>query len=112
MTELESRIHELVDDRLFKVFADAAAHFNTSDLVLVLNQSDDANPLNAYSREKLIASPNIPEFLRNKLQRPARDTAVRLGSGDAAFWLVVFFDDGESACVSLNAKLIGPGGNA
>ena len=112
MTEFESRVHTLVDDRLFKAFADAAAHFNTTDLVLVLDQSEDVNPLHAYSREKLIATPDIPEFLRIKLHKPARDTAVHLSAGDAAFWLVVFFTDGESACVALNAKLIGPGGNA
>lgn len=112
IARLESRVHALVDDRLFKAFWDAAAHFKTTDLVLFFDESQEVDPVTAYVRVKLIAAADAPEYLKMKLNRPARDTAVHLSASESAFWLVVNFSDGEMASVAINAKLVGPGGNA
>lgn len=109
---LEARIHSLVDERLFKAYWNAVAHFNTTDLVLCFNESVEVDPVAVYVREKLIEAPDVSESLREKIMRPARDAAGRLSSTDAAFWFVPIFADGERACVALRAKYIVASGNA
>lgn len=112
MAELETRVHALVDERLFKAFWDAATHFKTTDLVLYFDESEEVDPVTAYVRDKLITAADVPEFLSKKLHKPARATAVHLTDSETAFWFVVMFNDGETVCVAINAKLMGPGGNA
>jgi hypothetical protein len=112
IAKLESRVNALVDDRLFKAFWDAVAHFKTNDLVLFFDESKEVDPVTAHVRDKLITAADAPESLRKKLNKPARDAAIRLTASETAFWLVVMFTDGEMASVAINAKLVGPGGNA
>lgn len=109
---LEARIHELVDERLFKAYWDAVAHFNTTDLVLCLDERVQVDPVAVYVREKLVAATDISESLRNKIVRPAREVVGQLASADAAFWFVPIFADGEMAYAAIRAKYIGQGGNA
>jgi len=109
---LEARLHSLVDERLFKAYWDAVAHFNTTDLVLCLDESAEVDPVAVYVRERLLNAPDIPEALRSKIAKPARDVAGRLSSTDAAFWFVPIFADGEMAYAAIRAKYIGPSGNA
>lgn len=109
---LESRVRRLVDDRLFRAFWDGAAHFGTRDLVLFFDESVEVDPVDILPRERVAGDPKIPRRIQEKLSKPAVDTATKLTASDTAFWLVVFFSDGESAIVAINAKPIAPGGHA
>lgn len=109
---LRARLDSLVDDRLFQAYWDAVAHFKTSDLVVFFDEGVEVDPVSIYVREKLLAADDIPEPLREKIKKPARDVAGHLASAEVAFWFVAFFTDGETAYSALRAKLIGPTGNA
>ncbi len=109
---LESRVRRLVDDRLFRAFWDGAAHFGTRDLVLFFDESVEVDPVDILPRERVAGDPKIPRRIQEKLSKSAVDTATKLTASDTAFWLVVFFSDGESAIVAINAKPIAPGGHA
>ena len=101
-----------MDDRLFQAFWDAVAHFKTNDLVLFFNESEEVDPISAYVRDKVIKATDIPDSIRNKLHKPARDAAIRLTDSETAFWLVAIFADDEMICTAVNAKIMGPRGNA
>lgn len=109
---LEARIRSLVDDRLIQAFRDAASHFGTTDLVLCFDESVEIDPITAHVRETLIKATDIPELLRKKLNKPARDAAFKLMAREVAFWFIPIFRDGEMACLAINSTLIGPAGNA
>lgn len=109
---LQARLDYLVDDRLFQAYWAAVAHFKTNDLVVFFDESVEVDPVSVYVREKLVTADDIPEILREKIKRPARDVAGRLSSAETAFWFVAFFADGESAYGAIRAKFIGPSGNA
>lgn len=109
---LETRLHSLVDERLFKAYWGAVAYFNTTDLVLCLDESVAVDPVAVYVRERLLKAPDIPEVLRSSIAKPARDIAGHLSSTDAAFWFVPIFADDEMAYAAIRAKFIGPSGNA
>lgn len=110
--KLEARVHALIDDRLFKAFWDAVAHFKSTDLVLCFDESKETDPVSIYVREKLIMANDAPDAFRKKLNKPARDAASRLTASETTFWFIPMFTDGEMACVAINAKLIGPCGTA
>jgi glutamate synthase domain-containing protein 2 len=110
--ELESRIHSLVDERLFRVFWDGVAHFKTNDLVLFFDETEEVDPVTIFSREKMLSEDNVPASLRTKLNKPARGADLDLTSSDTAFWLVAIFAQGGMACVAISAKPIAPGGQA
>lgn len=112
MSELEERVHDLIDDRLFKAFWDAATHFKTTDLVVVFDDSLEEDPVSIFMREKLINSSEIPVTLRAKLNKPAREAEFQMSASETAFWFVPMFRDGEMACVAINAKRINAGGTA
>ena len=109
---LADRIHALVDERLFKAYWDAVAHFNTTDLVLCLDERVEVDPVAVYVRVKLVEATDISDALRNKIARPALEIAGQLASADAAFWFVPIFSDGEMGYAAIRAKYIGQGGNA
>jgi hypothetical protein len=110
--ELEARINELIDDRLFQAFWDAYEHFKSSDLVVCFDENSDNDPVSIFKREILINSAEIPESLRLKLSKPAKEAKFRMTASETVFWFIPMFQDGEMACVAVNAKQIGPGGNA
>lgn len=110
--ELEARINELIDDRLFQAFWHAYEHFKTSDLVVCFDDSTDNDPISIFKRESLINSAEIPESLRLKLSKPAKEAKFRMTASETVFWFIPMFQDGEMACVAVNAKQIGLGGNA
>lgn len=112
MSALESRVQELIDDRLFAAYWDAVTHYKTKDLVLIYNAEEQFDPVIAAQREELLESPGIPEALRVPLQKPASETVDVLNGSDAFFWLVAMFSDEEMACVAVNAKPIPPGDSA
>ena|SRR5258707_761746 len=110
-TQLEARIHAIVDERLFGAFRSAAAHFETADLVVWFDESDD-DPVSALPRARVLDDASLSEVMRRKLNKPASTAAKRIGVGDVSFWLVFVGADGSGAFVAVNAKLIAPGGNA
>lgn len=112
MSTIESRIQSVVDDHVFKTFWEAAAHFKTDDLVVFLDEAHATEPLTVSPRINVLASADVPDRFRTKLERPSRDSAVRLRDSDASFWLVVNFSDGQAACAAINAKPLTPGGTA
>jgi hypothetical protein len=108
---LEERIKKLVDKRLFAAYWDAVAHFNSTDLVMFFEESNETNPIAAYVRDSVITSNRYDGSLRVKLAKPAREsTFVKLTTSETAFWFVPIFADGEMACLAINAKQIAPGG--
>ncbi len=109
---LESRVCRLVDDRLFRAFWDGAAHFGTRDLVLFFDESAEVDPVDILPRDRVACDPKIPGRIQERLRKPAVYAATKLTTSDTAFWLVVFFNDGESAIFAINAKPIAPGGHA
>ena len=110
--ELEVRINELIDDRLFQAFWDAYEHFKTSALVVCFDDSTDNDPVSIFKRESFINSAEIPEAVRLKLSKPAKEAKLRMTASETVFWFIPMFQDGEMACVAVNAKPIGLGGNA
>lgn len=112
MPVLEARIKNLVDERLFQAFWSAVAHFKSKDLVLVFNEEERMDPISCFKREAFCVDPELPEWLRTKLSRPARDAAVKLKNSDTSFWFVAMFADGEGGCVAVSAKPLAPGGHA
>ena len=106
----EPRLQALVDERLFSAFWDAVAHFKTTDLVLYFDTTRSVDPVSAHVREKLVSSPEAPEFLRKKLCKPAMDAAVQLRGSATAFWLVASFPDGEMICTAIIAEPMGRSG--
>jgi hypothetical protein len=110
--ELESRVHSLVDERLFRAFWNGVTYFKTNDLVLFFEENEKVDPVSIFAREKLVNADNVPPSPKKKLNRPARDAAVHLTDSDTAFWLVVLLAQGDTVCLAINAKPIAPGGQA
>lgn len=111
-SELSARIHELIDDRLFQAFWNACEHFKTSDLVVYFDDRKDIDPVSIFKRETLIESAELSEALHSKLNKPARDANFNMTTSEAVFWFIPIFQDGEMACVAINAKRVGLGGKA
>ena len=111
-TSLETRVRALINDQLFRAYWDASAHFKTRDLVLVFNPDEESEPVSCFRRDKLLGDPGLPESVRAKLRKPARDAAGQLKDSDTAFWLFAIFSDDEMACVAVKAKSVAPGGHA
>jgi hypothetical protein len=105
-------IKELIDERVFKFAQAAQKHYKTNDLVVFLDLSEEKPQLEAIKREKLAASPELPESFKAKFANPASALATVLGSPTQSFWFFVIFESGEGACVSINASMLAPGGQA
>lgn len=108
---LDARVRSLINERLIAAYWEAAAHYKTGDLV-VLYDHDEPTAIDFYRREKLIAEPDIPEFMRKSLGKPASSARSILTTSDAAFWLFASFSPEQMACVAVKAKRIGSPGNA
>jgi hypothetical protein len=110
--DLEARVNELIDDRLFEAFWSAAKHFNTTDLVVCFDDSQEEDPVSIFVREKLVQSSDVPSSLRAKLSNPAKEAKFQMGVSETVFWFVPMFRDGGMACVAINAKQLAPGDHA
>ena len=110
--DLEARVRELIDDRLFEAFWSAAKHFNTTDLVVCFEDGLEEDPISIFVREKLVQSSDVPSSLRAKLGKPAKEAKFQMGVSETVFWFVPIFRDGEMACLAINAKQLIPGGHA
>ena len=71
-----------------------------------------SDPVSFMPRDKVVVDSGLPESLRKKLSKPARNASGRLNSSNAAFWVVAHFSDDEMACVAVKAKAIGAAGHA
>jgi hypothetical protein len=71
MSNIEVRVRSLVDEELIQFFWKACDHFNSRDIVVCLVEGDVDQALNAFPRDKLLADPELPEFLREKIVKPA-----------------------------------------
>jgi hypothetical protein len=111
MSNIEVRVRSLVDEEVIQVFWKACEHFDCRDMVVFVVEGDEDKSLNAAPREKLLADPALPEFLREKIAMPASSVNFQMTT-DCTFWLVALFADGEAASVAINAKGLTPGGNA
>lgn len=108
MENQSSRINQFVDNRLFEAYRSSVEYFGNKDLVLVFDESKSLDPVDAYERNRIIEDPDIPDFLKNKLCKPANDAAGKLSHSEIAFWLVVFFVNGESGCAAVKTTLMAP----
>lgn len=104
---LEQRIQDLIDERLFAAFWAAVEHFKSTDLVLYFDASESVDPVSIYMREKLLEGDDVPEEFRNKLHKPAKETAKILKESATAFWLVASFPDGEMGYAAVIAEPMG-----
>jgi hypothetical protein len=109
---IPSAVKELIDERVFNFAQAAQKHYNTNDLVVFLDLSEEKPQLEAIQRGKLAASPEVPDSFRAKFAKPASALATVLGSPTQSFWFFVIFESGEGACVSINASMLAPGGQA
>lgn len=108
MSTLESRVQDLIDDRLFMAYWDCVSHYETTDLVLFFNTEEPSDPVSASPRLQVLAQADVPESLRAIVQKPASQAAVEPDGSNASFWLVAVFPDDEMACVAVNAKPLTP----
>ena len=111
MSDIEARVRSLVGEDVIQAFWKACDHFDSRDLVIFVVEGDVDKSLNAVPREKLLADPALPEFLREKIVKPASVVNFEM-TADCTFWLVALFADGQAASVAINAKRLTPGGNA
>jgi hypothetical protein len=111
MSNIEARVRSLVNEELIQAFWKACDHFNSRDIVVFVVEGGAEQALSAAPREGLLADPALPEFLREKIARPASAVNFEMTT-DCTFWLVAIFADGEAASVAINAKRLAPGGNA
>ena len=109
--DLMARAQQLVDDSLIRAYWDAVGRIGTTDLVLYLDTEEGPDSLRTFSREELVADPEAPDFFKQKVSKPARDTAKQLKDGETAFWFMASFPDGIG-CVSVIAQRMSPGGSA
>lgn len=109
---LDARLHDLIDERLFEAYWAAVEHYGTTDLVLYFDTAVDVDPVTAYVRERLLAEPDAPHVLTQKVSKPAKDAAVELKDGSTAFWLIVSFPDEEMITTAVIAQRLGEGGAA
>lgn len=106
----DERLRELIDERLFAAFWDAANHFKTADLVLYFDTLAEGNPIQAFVRETMLEN-DPPEALKSKIRKPAKDAAQILRQTEVAFWLVVSFPE-DMVIASVVASRIKGGGSA
>jgi hypothetical protein len=109
---LEARARAVIDDRLFQAYWASVEHFGTPDLVLYFDTEQDADPLHAHVRERLLADSAIPPQLAGKLSKPASEAATTLKGASTSFWLVVSFPDDEMVVTAVVAQRLGEGGTA
>jgi hypothetical protein len=94
-------------------FAESArTHYQTDDLVVILDLSEREAELQAVTRSSMAQSPAISPGMRAKLSRPAAEVAVQLRAPRASFWFFVMYSDDEMDCAAVNASMLAPGGTA
>ena len=112
MEATNTRINKYIDDDLIGKYQESVEHFGNNDLVLVIKEDENNNLVNAYERKPLLNKPDIHHFLLNKLRKPAKEVSGILSHSEIAFWLMVFYSNGESDCVAVKTTLLAPGGHA
>ena len=112
METSNTRINNFIDDELIEKYQESVEHFGNNDLVLVVKENMNNNLVNAYERKPLLNKPDIPHFLLNKLRKPAKEASGILSHSEIAFWLMVFYSNGESDCAAVKSTLMAPGGHA
>jgi hypothetical protein len=110
--DLEARVRNLIDDRLFSAYWASVEHFGTTDLVLYFDTEREEDPVDAHVRERLLAKPDIPPSLAVKVSKPASEAATAIKGASTAFWLIVSFPDAEMVVTAVNAQRMGGGGVA
>ena len=109
---LPASVKELIDERVFNFAQAAQKHYQTNDLIVLLDLSDELPEFEAIPRQRLAESPEIPAKVREKVSKPASAFAKVLGSPTQSFWFFVIFESGEASCVAINASMLAPGGHA
>jgi hypothetical protein len=106
------RLKELVDEQLFNFAQAAQKHHKNNDLVVFLDLTEENAELVAIPRGRLANSNEIPEQIQKKLSSPASEFAKVLNSPSQSFWFFVIYENGEAACIALNASMLALGGSA
>lgn len=109
---LAPRLAEIIDDRVFAFAQGAQRHFETNDLVVLLDFRDEAPSLEAAPRQRLSEADELPLDLRLSLSKPAADLHAVLGSPEQTFWFLVIFEDEDFECGAVNALQHAGGGAA
>ena len=106
------QLRDILDDRVFSFAQAAQRHFQTNDLVVVLDLRDEAPELEALPRQRLADADELPLDVRLKFAKPAADLKEMLGSPEQSFWFLVIYEDEDSDCGAVNASMMAPGGRA
>ena len=107
---LDTRLSELVDDRLHAAYWEGVQHYGTTDLVLIYEAERKRDPLGVMPREQLVSNPDAPEELR-ALSKPASEMAGDLKGATTAYWFVLLLEE-EILWGAVNAVRISGGGSA
>ena len=105
------RLNKFVNDNLVETYQNAVKRLDNNDLVLVIKENGDNNLATVYERKLLISKPGIPQFLLNKISKPANKAPGILSHSEIAFWFIVFYANGESECAAVKTTLMAPGGS-
>lgn len=111
-TTISPRLMEIIDERVFTFAQGAQRHFETNDLMVLLDFREEAPELEAIPRQRLAEAEELPLDLRLKFAKPASDIKQVLGAPTQSFWFLVIFEDGDFECGAINASLMAPGGTA
>jgi len=100
------RILDIFDERVVQFAQAAQRHFQTNDLVVVLDFRETPAQLEAVDRQQLVAADELSLDLKLKLSRPASALEAPYGSPTQAFWFVVIFEDEEAECGAVSATML------
>ena len=111
-SDLPPALEELIDERVFEFARAAQKHYQTNDLVILLDLMEDAPALQAAPRSGIAGSEEIPALLRLKLSTPAAPPEAALGAPEHAFWFLVIYEDGDADCGMVRPDVLSAKGSA
>ena len=100
------RIRAILDERVFGFAQAAQRHFQTNDLVVVLDFREETPALEALPRQRLAEAEELALDIRLKLARPASALQEQLGSPEQAFWFLVIHEDEDADCGAVHAAML------
>ncbi len=106
---LPTAIQDLLTTQVFEFASAARRHFDTDDLVVILDMTAESPGLDAQPRVKVMGMQDGP--LRDKLSKPASEVVRAMRSPLQSFWFIVLQGEGAT-CVAVNASMLAPGSGA
>ena len=110
----DDRVHfqAVLNEKIFNFVQAAQRHYQTNDLVVMLDLSEEPNDLQAVRRETLATGEGLPAKVKQAFSKPAGEMKNVLGSPEQSFWLLLINEDGDATFAAVNASMLTPGGSA